>query len=52
MHREDLLIDDGGNRQAVEAICECLPQLDVVAALAFVVEAVDTVDRSTLVVTP
>ena len=31
---EDLLVDDGRHGQAVEAVCERLPQLDVVAALA------------------
>lgn len=50
MHGEDLLIDDGGNRETVEAVGESLPQLDVVTALALVVEAVDTIDGSTLVV--
>lgn len=52
VHGEDLLIDDGGNGQAVKAVGEGLPQLDVVATLAFVVEAVDAVDRRALVVTP
>lgn len=51
MHGEDLLIDDGGNRQTVEAIGERLPQLDVVPPLALVVEAIDTVDGRALVVT-
>lgn len=50
MHSEDLLIDDGGNGQAVEAVGERLPQLDVVATLALVVEAVDAVDGRALVV--
>lgn len=50
VHGEDLLIDDGRNRQAVEAVGESLPQFDVVSALALIVEAVDTVDRGTLVV--
>ena len=50
VHGEDLLIDDSGDGQAVEAVGECLPQLDVVSALALVVETVDTVDGSTLVV--
>lgn len=44
VHGEDLLINDGGNREAVEAISESLPELDVVSALAFVVETVDTVN--------
>ena len=47
---EDLLVDDGGQREAVEAVGEGLPQLDVVPPLALVVEAVDAVDASALVV--
>lgn len=39
MAAEDLLVDDGGNRQTVEAVGERFPQLDVVASLALVVEA-------------
>ena len=31
---EDLLVHDGGHRQAVEAVGERLPQLDVVPPLA------------------
>lgn len=50
MHGEDLLVDDGSNRKAVEAVGEGLPQLDVVPSLALVVEAVDAVDRGALVV--
>lgn len=50
MHGEDLLVDDGGNGQAVEAISESLPQLDVVSSLALVVETVDAVDAGALVV--
>ena len=51
MHGEDLLINDGGDGQAVEAVGESLPKLDVVASLALVVETVDAVDGSALVVT-
>lgn len=50
VHGEDFLVNDGGNGQAVEAVGEGLPQLDVVAALALIVETVNTVDRGTLVV--
>ena len=50
MHCEDFLIYDCSNRQAVEAVGKSLPQLDVVPTLAFVVEAVDTVDGSTFMV--
>ena len=51
MHGEDLLVNDGGDGQAIEAICEGFPQLDVVPSLALIVEAVDAVDRGALVVT-
>lgn len=50
MHGEDLLINDGGNGETVEAVGESLPELDVVSALALIVETVDTIDRGTLVV--
>ena len=50
VHAEDLLVDDGGDGQAVEAVGEGLPQLDVVAALALVIETVDAVDGRALVV--
>jgi len=50
MHAENLLVDDGGDWQTVEAIGESLPQFDVVSALAFVVETVDSVDGGALVV--
>lgn len=50
MHGEDLLVDDGSNGQAVETVRKRLPQLDVVPALAFVVEAIDAVDGGALVV--
>lgn len=50
VHGKDLLIDDGGNGEAVEAVCERLPELDVESTLALVVEAVDAVDRGALVV--
>lgn len=50
VHGEDLLVNDGSNGKAVEAVGESLPELDVVSALALIVETVDTVDRGTLVV--
>ena len=50
VHSEDLLVDNGGNGEAVEAVGKGLPQLDVVPPLALVVEAVDPVDRGALVV--
>ena len=39
VHAENLLVDDGGHGQAVEAVGERFPQLDVVAPFALVVKA-------------
>ena len=50
MHADDLIVDEGGDWQAVEALGEHLPELDVVPPFAFIVEAVDAVDGRTLVV--
>ena len=50
MHGEDLLINDCGDWQAIEAVRKSLPQLDIVTSLAFIVESVDAVDRGTLVI--
>lgn len=50
MHCKDLLVNDRCNRQAVEAIRKSLPELDVVASLALIVEAINTVDRRALVI--
>ena len=45
-----VLTDDRCHRQAVETVSECLPELDVVAPLALVVETVYAVDAGTLVI--
>ena len=37
MHGENLLVDDRGNRKAVEAVGERLPQFDVVPAFAYII---------------
>ena len=50
VHGEDLLVDDGCDWQAVEAVRKCLPQLDIVPALALIIEAVDAVDAGALVI--
>lgn len=50
MHAEYLFVNDRCNRQAVETVCERLPQLNVVSSLALVVEPVDSVNRCSLVV--
>jgi hypothetical protein len=51
VHGEDLFVNDGCDRQAIEAIGECFPQLDVVPSLALIIESIDAVDGGTLVVT-
>lgn len=50
MHGEDLFVNDGSDGETVEAIRESLPKLDVVSTLALIVETVNAVDGSTLVV--
>lgn len=50
MHAEDLLVDQRRNRQTIEAVGEYFPQLDPVASLALVIEAVDAIDGRTFVV--
>ena len=50
MHAQDAVVDDGGDGQHVEAKAEVLPQTNVVAASALVVESVHSVDALTLVV--
>lgn len=50
VHRKDLLIDNGGNRQTVETIRKCFPQFDVVSALALIVKPVYTVDGGAFVI--
>jgi hypothetical protein len=50
VHGEYLLVNDSCDGQAVEAICEGLPQFDVVPPLALVVEAINAVNRSAFMV--
>ena len=50
VHTEDARGEDGHEWETVERVAEGLPELDVVSALALVVEAVDAVDGGALVV--
>jgi len=50
VHAENLLVDHGGTGQAVEAVRKRLPELNPKPTFAFVVKAVDAVDRGALVV--
>jgi hypothetical protein len=51
MHAENFLIDQSSDRQTVKNVSEYFPKLDRVAALALIIEPVNSVDLSTLVVT-
>lgn len=50
VHTEDFLINEGGNREAVEDVREDLPESDRIPAFAFVVEAVNAVDLGALMI--
>jgi hypothetical protein len=50
VHCENLLIDDGRDWQAVEAISESLPEFDIIPPLALIVKTIDTIDRCAFVV--
>jgi len=51
MHTEDFFINDGCYGEAVETISESFPELDVVPSLALIIETIDSVNRSALVIT-
>ena len=50
MSAKDLLINDSSTGKAIEAVREGLPQFNAKAALAFVVEAIDAIDRCTFMI--
>ena len=50
MHGKDLLINNGCDRQAIEAVGERFPQLDVVSSLTLIIKPVYAVDGGTFVV--
>ena len=50
MTTEEFLVNNGSHREAVEAICECLPQTNVVTTHAFVIKPVKAVNRGTLMI--
>jgi hypothetical protein len=50
VHAQDLFIYNSSDWQAVEAISESLPELDIISSFAFIVEAVDSIDGGTLVI--
>ena len=50
MTTKEFLVNNGSHREAVEAICECLPHTNVVTTLAFVIKPVKAVNRGTLMI--
>ena len=50
MHAKDLVVNEGRDGHAVEDILELLPDTDRVPALAFIIESVNTVDLTALVI--
>jgi len=50
VHAENLFVDEGCDRQAIEDITEDLPQSDGVSSLTLVVKAINSVDLCAFVV--
>ena len=50
MHAEDSIVDDSAHWEHIETDSKLLPDLDVVAALALIIEAVHPIDRLALVI--
>jgi hypothetical protein len=50
MYTKYFFVDNSGHRKTIEAICEGLPKFDIVTALALIVEAINSVDGSALMV--
>jgi hypothetical protein len=44
MHAENLLINNGSDRETVEAVSESFPKFDIIASLAFIVKTVNSVN--------
>lgn len=50
MHSKNLVTNDCSNRKTVEAIYKRLPQFDTVSSLAFVIKAIDAINRGAFVI--
>ena len=50
MHAENFLVDEGRDRQAIEDVAKDAPESNRVSTFAFIVETIDSVDLSTLVI--
>ena len=52
MHAENFLVDEGGDRQAIEDVAKDAPESNGISTLAFIVETIDAVDLGALVIAP
>jgi hypothetical protein len=50
MHAKNLLVDKSCDGKAVETIGESLPKFNVIAALAFIIESINTINGGALMV--
>ena len=50
MHAKNLFIDNCGHWKTVKAISESFPKFDVISSLAFIIEAIDSVDAGAFMV--
>ena len=50
MSAEDLVVNNRCYWQAIKAICECLPESNVKASLNLVIESVNSINASALVI--
>ena len=50
MYTEDLVIDECSDGHAIEYVLEFFPHADGVATLAFVIESIDAIDLTALVI--
>ena len=50
MHAENFLVDEGGDREAIEDVAKDAPESDRVSTFALIVETVNAIDLSTLVI--
>lgn len=52
MHAQNFIVDKRSDRHAIEHILKLFPDSNAVASLAFIVEPINSVDLSALVISP
>lgn len=50
MTAKDFLVDNRSYWQTIKTIRKCLPEFDIISTFAFVIESVDSINRSTFVI--